>query len=721
MNHMEKAARSIQEAIQSLREKSPESVMVERYFLLYEAWDMLCDQPQPIQFGKGLHYILSRASLPICGHDLLLGRYDDHVPDKAQAARLNELWLRHPDTCPIVQNNGGHLTLDWESLIKDGIPAYLEKTERRIALADQNEEGEAVLSFLTGMRWVYQGILLYIQRYGEAAKKAGLQDCADVCCSLLRGEPHTFREGLQLILFVYTIYLIYAGRTVACLNVGRLDDILLPLYLEDLNAGRLTEQEAGALIDDFSAKMSLHLGRGEHQLGGLDRDYICTGWLRNHVFDSPGYLTIGGYSATMDHAKNPLTLLFAKHIHAQLKNPIYVCRYTAEAPDEVWDVLCEKIQQNAPLLLYNDETVLSAYRHTGIEREYAINYSVHPCNWADISKSYGVVDTCDQSLPGLVNEVLYSGASFESMDEIYQAMGERYTAHCRPIFDRYRSKYAATVTEPDGTLSFDDCFMDGPLERARGIKNGGVKYPLIYVRFRNVGTAVDMLSAVDTLVFRKKVCTLSELLEAADGDFVCAPELLGHCRKAPKYGTDHEDADLHAVRLMNDLLDIVDRETTSASGQREVYTLNVTINDSNHVYDGMAMNATVDGRRKGTPLSENLSGTVGYSKGVTALFNSVTKLPFDRIHSGALNVKIDRKLAAGETGRGYIKALLTSYFEQGGMQLQFSITDTEELRAAQKYPDLYRDLMVRITGYSAIFVDMSKKGQEEFIRREELR
>ena len=132
------------------------------------------------------------------------------------------------------------------------------------------------------------------------------------------------------------------------------------------------------------------------------------------------------------------------------------------------------------------------------------------------------------------------------------------------------------------------------------------------------------------------------------------------------------------------------------------------------------MFSTVDGRRKGKPLSENLGPTVGYSKGVTSLLNSVSKLPFDRIHSGALNLRLRKNLVANDIGILRIKALIQAYFEQGGMQLQLSIADTEELKEAQNNPDDYRDLMVRITGYSAIFVDMSKGAQNEFIRREEL-
>jgi formate C-acetyltransferase len=226
---------------------------------------------------------------------------------------------------------------------------------------------------------------------------------------------------------------------------------------------------------------------------------------------------------------------------------------------------------------------------------------------------------------------------------------------------------------------------------------------------------------VDTLVFREKKYSLKELTEAADGNFENSLDVLKACKNAPKFGSDNQLADSHALRLMTSLLDLIDKEATNSQGIRDVITLNVTINDSNHLEDGEALGATVDGRRKGEPLSENLSPVVGRPHDVTSLLSSVSKLPFDRIHSGALNLRLSRSLASSENAEEYIKALMKTYFDKGGMQLQFSIVDTNELYAAQKNPEKYSDLLVRITGYSAVFVDMCRGAQDEFIRREELK
>jgi len=361
MTNQQKAMASVAASIKMLREKPVESALVERYFLLYEAWEMVKDLPQPLQLGNAMYHILSKASLPILEYDLLLGRFDDHVPTPEEQAQLEKIWSEiNLYENPITRHNFGHTTLDWSGVVFEGIPARIQKCEEKIRLAKESGEDKNVLNFLEGMCLIYKGILRYIERYGEQAKRAGMEDCAAVCQALTEGGAKTFREALQMILFVYNIHLIYSGAGVDCVSVGRLDNVLLPLYLTDLKEGRLTREETGYLIDDFSAKMSLHLGRGEHQMAYLNEDYYHTGWDRNHVFDSPGYIVLGGYSNGGDHCENPLTLLFAEHIHPGLKNPVYICRHTRDRSDALWDILSEKIRSNASILIYNDVTMMRA-------------------------------------------------------------------------------------------------------------------------------------------------------------------------------------------------------------------------------------------------------------------------------------------------------------------------------------------------------------------------
>ena len=719
----QKAKISIDTAVRLLREKPQESTLVERYFLIDEAYLAYPGEPQPIQQGKGLYYVLDRASLPIEPHDLLLGRFDDHVPTEAEQTRLEEIWQnRPPHVNPITRHNGGHLTLDNRMVLLSGLPAMLRAAEERLQKAKAEGESEASQTFLEGMAWIFRAVLRYIERYADAAEAAGETEMAEVCRALTAGAPTTFRQGLQLTIFLYNIYLIYAGNCVACLNMGRVDDDLLPLYLSDLAAGRLDEETAGALIEDFYAKMSLHLGRGEHQMANPAEGGAHTGWARNPVYDSPGYINLGGYSNHTDHKANPLTLLFARHIEPKLKNPVVICRFTGETTDELWSIFCEKIRDNSSLLLYNDETVIAAHRHIGVDEANARDYSIHPCNWADIAGGSSIIGGLGGPIPEMLMRLLPTLTDKEDLcaDDIYTALGEQFAAEIRPHFANYRARYYGEKLPEAAALSLDDCFLQGPMESARGNHEGGVRYSAFYAQLRNIGTAADMMAAVDTLVLQGKVCTLSDLLTATQANFEGYEALQARCHKAPKYGTGNEMADTHAVRLLNTLLDVIDREATNEAGVRDVYTLNVTINDMNHRWQGGQIGATVDGRCCNAPLSENMSPTVGNAREVTTLLSSVAKLPTDRLHAGALNVRLRRDVIRGEAGLARLRALIETYFKLGGMQLQVNLADTDELRAAQKNPDAYRDLSVRITGYSAIFVDMAPGAQEEIIRRDEL-
>lgn len=721
----ERAALQKQEALELLQNKPKTSALVERWLLLDEACARFEGEPQPQILGKGLQYILQKASLPVCPCDILLGRYDDHVPTDEESAAILDVWNRlvYSSKNPITHPNTGHLTLDWEELVRLGLVGYVAKTEQKLRECEAASASEQDLLFLDGMHKVYSAILSYIARYAEAAEAAGLSDCAAICRNLCIRAPETFREAMQLILFVFTVYMIYAGWHVACLTLGRMDNYLLPYYLADINSGRMTEEEAGAIIDDFNCKANLHLGRGEHQLGQGAPTGTNTGWKRNHTYDSPTYIVIGGYSETSDHKTNPLTKLFAEHITLGFKNPVYIYRWNRERPNDVWSRICDLVRSNASILLYNDDTMISAMEQSGVEHTDAVNYTVHPCNWPDIAGGYTVADKIGDPMPQMLMEAFLQ--DFErleratSIDAFYQSFSTYYRKRIQTHFAAFRKTYRTGELPKRGVLSLNDCFVHGPLDRVRAMIDGGAKYVAVYTFLRNVATAADMMTAIDGLVFRDAVCTVRELFDAVRVNFAEREAIYARCKRAGKFGVDPA-ANAHAARLFQTMLDILDEEAVNEKGERDVLSLNVTITDMDHIRLGAEMGATPDGRLRGEPLSENLSPTPGYGGSPTELLNAVSALPFDRIHSGVLNLRLRRDTVKGSAGLLRMQALMDTYFEQGGIQLQVSIADTEMLREAQRCPDRYRDLMVRVTGYSTLFTDMSENGQEEIIRRDEM-
>jgi formate C-acetyltransferase len=306
------------------------------------------------------------------------------------------------------------------------------------------------------------------------------------------------------------------------------------------------------------------------------------------------------------------------------------------------------------------------------------------------------------------------------MDAVYAAFAVAYRANETRELTAHIRQFEQRCAQPASPLAVDDLFLAGPLERSRDKRHGGVRHPTFVTTFAGLATAVDSLAAIEEVVFVRQIVSWSGFRAALAADFAGCENLHAACRNVPKFGCDNARADAHAVRLMALVHAVLDElEPLLAPVGGKLFRCVET--DMQHLAMGKSLGATPDGRRAGAPISENSSPSVGASiAGLTAMFHSLAKLPFDHCHSGALNVRLQPAAFAGEAGIDRLAALLSTYFRQGGLQAQISMVDVDTLRAAQAHPDEYRDLMVRITGYSAAFVDMTPGAQDEIIRREGL-
>ncbi len=723
MTLTEKAALMRAEILEMLRSKPVESTLVERWKLIDEASKRYADLPQPLRLGHGLTYILNNCSLPVKEYDILLGRFDDHVPTPEEEEFVRDFHRRDGQKICV---EGGHITLDWAKIIAVGLDGYLAQAREAYERCKADGECDAKLLFYQGYILMTEALISYIRRYANAAREAGLTDAADAAESVAGPAPVTFYGAMMLEMLLHTVYYIYAGAMNPTLTLGRLDDILLDLYEADIAAGRLDRKSAAAIIDDFNAKTNLILGRGEHQMsGGSEHD---TGWWRNNSYDDPTYVIIGGRSARHPGRENPLTELFAERINPRYENPVYVYRHTpaGERNERAWEHIVRHARDNASILIYNDDTVIPALERAGIAPEDAIEYTMHGCNWVDVPAKYWIIGMAGGSVAAYIVHTIYDMSDkdnpvprdFASMDELYEAVGRLFRESVRDTFDSCR-RYLRSSAAPPGQISMTELFTEGVLERGQTAPRA-VRYPSVYTLIRHIGTAADIMAAIEYIVFVRQKATVRGLLSAALSDWNGTPELLAQAILSPKYGTDNDAADRHAVRLMEMFCDIAAEEAIEPDGSRIIYSLPVTIADMWHTHEGAALPATPDGRRAGAPLSENLSPTPGYARSVTALLRSVAKLPLDRICSGALNVRLSSASVRGDEGATRLKILADTFFELGGMQMQLNVTDTAQLRDAQLHPENYRDLMVRITGYSALFIDMTPAAQNEIIRRDEL-
>lgn len=232
------------------------------------------------------------------------------------------------------------------------------------------------------------------------------------------------------------------------------------------------------------------------------------------------------------------------------------------------------------------------------------------------------------------------------------------------------------------------------------------------------GTVADCFIAVDQLVMREKKLMLKELLKAVDADFVGFENTLALCIGADKYGMDTPLSNVHAARLSKTASDLVIEKSRPYFEKQRLFLVPCMQSDTWHLKCGEQFGATPDGRRAHTPFSQNIRPSNGVCvNGVTAMLNSVCRLPRDGLLSGALNLDIDAKLLEGDDGIAILSSLLGVYFNQGGLHAQITCVGIDDLIDAQKNPHLHRDLRVRVTGYSGVFVDICKRLQDDMINR----
>ena len=736
---------NVAEAYVALTEKPMLATSAERILILDELKSQHKEMPQPARFAWALSELLSRVSVPLAEHDLIAGRcVDRELTDDEES--IFQAYLKHPDyPQKMLFLGSGHCTYSWESVVRLGLPGLKQRVEQ--ALEKSQNEDQRV--FFEAMICIYDAIADYMLRYASVARSMGKVALAD---ALTRGAtqcPDDFYTALQLLWIITLIDCAYITPN-PTLTVGRLDQILAPLYRADLERGRLTREDAAALITDYYCKHNLIMGRGEHQVGD---EHNSTTFQRICNFDAPQYLLLAGTDENGRDAVNELTLLFAECIEPRFKNPVVVVRYAKDMntrhPD-LWRVLMEKALDSASMMFYNDDNSIRTYRRMGFPEEDCRQYAHFGCNWPTMgahsvwiqggpkSAKYRAYLSPEEEkqvnipymrmtgphgFPGTFMEVLRDAAVREqqgeqvTIDDLYcdffartADFTERKLAHCA-------QEVEVRQRRPSAVMTFGDCFFDQSAESGKCF-SAHSKYYFELQAFGMFGTVADCFITVDRLVFCERKLTLTELLRAVDANYEGYADILAQCRRVPKYGSDDPHANAHVKRLSEGFANIVIKCSRPYIEKMGLYLTPCLQSDTWHLKKGEEFGATPDGRLAHTPFSQNARPSNGACvNGLTAMFNSMLNIPDDGILSGALNLDISPDQFRGEEGRMLFGALLGTYFNRGGLHAQVSCADVNELIDAQKHPERHRDLRVRVTGYSGIFVDICKRLQDDIIAR----
>ncbi len=736
---------NIKEAEDALASRPLLATSVERVLILNEIKSLHKELPLPKRFAKLLSTLLERVSTPIEPYDLIAGRCVLRELDESEE-RIYKEFISHPDyPARSAFIGSGHCTYSWDTVVKEGIVGL-----RRRALDSLSELGEEESdkrAFLEATVEIYDAIAAYMLRYADEAERIGLNGVARNLRDGATKRPDSFAAALQLLWIITLIDCAYITEN-PTLTVGRLDVILLSLYRADTERGVLTRESAGELITDYYCKHNLIMGRGEHQVGDESNS---TTFKRILNFDAPQYLLLAGTNGKGESQANELSELFAECIVPSFKNPVIVVRYVKDMDQNnphLWSTLTKKALESASMMFYNDKNVSATLERIGLPTEDAHEYAHFGCNWCSTGDNGAWIaggpsaDAYRYDLPederrdlgypyqrnnapyGWAEDFMLSLRELAERDDTNVTIDDLYKIFFGKMSDFIDRKLVAASrqvaqrrTRPSAVLTYGDLFYTESIKSGECF-SASAKYHFEIQAFQMLGTVADCFIAVDQLVMREKKITLGELLRATDANFEGYGEILALCRGAEKYGMDTPLSNYHVKRITETVGDLVIEKNRPYFERERLFLMPSIQSDTWHLKYGEKYGATVDGRLAHTAFSQNTNPTNGAAvNGLTAMFNSMLNISQDGVVSGALNLDIDKRQFSGENGHALFSALLATYFNRGGLHAQVSATDADTLRDAQEDPQAHRDIRVRVTGYSGIFVDICKRLQDDIIDR----
>lgn len=629
----------------------------------------------------------------------------------------------------LTKANGiGHLISDFETVVNRGLNSLIDEAAEKEKSAPDQEKAD----FYKAMQICFKAVIALADRYADQcekqAGKANLKRARELreAAAALRNVPAkpaaTLQEAIQSIWI--TQVALHQENSDMALSFGRIDQILGPFFDADLASRRIDRKRATELVGCFFLKMGDH-----HPLAPAASEAILGGASTGQV------VTVGGMKPDGTDAVNELTyLMLDLSAVLALREPNMYARFHAHSSQRYRKAVVESLYINgAAPALYQDEPVIEALIFHGVKRKDARDYGivgcVEPCPSGRSMSSTGSIPF---NLAAVLELALNNGvfrisgkqigpatgrlSDFISFDEFYAAFDKQlhFMVGMAVAGNNAFARAHATL-HPSPLLSG---VIRGTMESGRDVTCGGAMYNSSGVGIIGFADVADSLNAIRELVFEKGLVTPKELQAALAADFEGHEKTLALLRrKAGKYGTDDSRADQTAKNLTEWVVTNFDRYENPRGGRYHVGYWSLTM----HTGFGAFIGALPNGRRKGVSLASGSTPVSGVARnGPTASLASTRKLPNKLLANGmANNHKFSRSLLAKPEKRLLLEKLIRGYFKQGGMQVQFNIHDKQTLLDAQADPEQYRDLLVRVSGYSAYFCDLSREMQNEIITRTE--
>jgi pyruvate formate-lyase/glycerol dehydratase family glycyl radical enzyme len=634
----------------------------------------------------------------------------------------------------LEQRAPGHTTLD-DKIYRKGMVDFKKEIAERMQDLDFLNDAKAYekMEELKAMHIASDALIRYAKRYarkarellrkeGNRERRVELERIADICTHVPAHAPRDFWEALQHYWFVH-LGVITELNPWDSFNPGRLDQHLYPFYKKGIEDASLTKDQAKELLQLLWIKFN---NQPAPPKVGVTAE-------ESNTYNDFALINLGGVRSDGSDAVNELSYLLLDVIEEmRMPQPSSMVQISKKSPDNFLRRALRIIKTGfGQPSVFNTDAIIQELLRQGKSIEDARNGGASGCVETGAFGKECYILTGYFNLVKVLEATLNNGADPGTGKKIglrtgdpckFSSFGELLNAFVRQlnyfvdvkirgnnIIERLYAEYLPT---PFLSILINDCIANG-----KDYNDGGARYNTSYIQGVGLGTIADSLAAISYQVFDSKEITFEELLNALKADFAGHENL--HQRllnRTPKYGNDDDYADEIMKAVFRAYFSAIDGRPNTKGGCYRINLLPTTV----HVYFGKAVGATPDGRKAGEPLSEGVSPVQGADrKGPTAVMKSVSKIDHVKTGGTLLNQKFSPNLLADDEGLDRLAHLIRTYFRLDGHHVQFNVVSAETLREAQKHPEKYRDLMVRVAGYSDYFVDLSVELQNEIIRRTE--
>ncbi len=632
------------------------------------------------------------------------------------------------------QRAPGHTVMD-DKIFRKGFTDFKKDIQKSIAKLDLLNDPNAYdkQEELKAIEIAADALIKFADRYSKEAtllaekeknrkRKSKLLEITRICNKVPENAPETFHEALQYYWFVH-LGVITELNTWDSFNPGRLDQHLYPFYKKGLADGSLSEAKARELLQAFWIKFNNQPAPPKVGITAQE----------SNTYTDFCLINTGGLTETGENAVNELSFIILDVIEEmRLLQPSSMVQISKKTPDEFLLRALKIVKTGfGQPSIFNTDAIIQELTRQGKSIIDARNGGASGCVEAGAFGKESYILTGYFNIPKVLEITLNNGydprtkkiiglktgdtTKFKSFDELLNAF-QKQLNHFIDIKIRgnriIERLWATILPSPFMSLLIDDCITKGVDYNA-----GGARYNSSYIQGVGMGSITDSLSALKYIVFDDKKLSMEEFLKAIKNNFNGYDDLYHTLlNDIPKYGNDDDQADDIVRQVFEMYFEAIDGRPNTKGGEYRVNLLPTTC----HVYFGSVIGALPDGRKAGTPLSEGISPVQGADRhGPTAVLKSAAKIDHLRTGGTLLNQKFTPQVLESEASLKKLGHLIRSYFKMDGHHIQFNVVTVDTLRKAQKNPEQYRDLIVRVAGYSDYFVDLGTDLQNEIIERSE--